>query len=307
MFTLEPAYRDAGGSATWGAWFMNNLIQHPSLAFAFTQAGQENSFGWEAMAAGFTRQLALIAAKARAGEIEVKTLAQAGQWFRSHYSVTPPTAVVALDDWKNENRKTVWYDSRFYRLNLLWQNGTFFIRDLHCFDEKVVSPTHDTALKTTFLACETLPIMDCAVWFASTVGPAGMWPVLVAPDGNYTPMTPHGPPVVTELNTTDLSIRQPLRDGAVFSMVCSETNVSFAGVDAQGRALRWACRLVGGVQQKSAVRAVGSDGVLYYGVQTDYQLRLGSGSCSELNSGDIVINPNASGVLILIPGTTARK
>src|SRR6266850_8013232 len=68
------------------------------------------------------------------------TLEQLGEWFRHKYIVTPPTAVVALDDWKHENRKTVWYDSRFYRLNVLWENGHFFIRDLHCFDPKVVSP-----------------------------------------------------------------------------------------------------------------------------------------------------------------------
>ncbi len=101
--------------------------------------------------------MALFAKQAKAGEIQVMTLAQAGQWFRHHYALTPPTAVVYLNDWKHENRKTVWYDSRFYRLNVLWENGAFFIRDLHCFDEKVVSPTHDKALATTSLAYETLP------------------------------------------------------------------------------------------------------------------------------------------------------
>jgi hypothetical protein len=31
---------------------MNNLINQPSLAFGYTQAGQENSFGWDAMKTG---------------------------------------------------------------------------------------------------------------------------------------------------------------------------------------------------------------------------------------------------------------
>ena len=149
MFTLEPVYPEAGGSADWVAWFMDNLIHQPSLAFGYTQAGQENSFGWEAMKTGLTLQVALLAKQAKAGEIQVETLAQAGQWFRRHYALTPPTAVVYLNDWKHENRKTVWYDSRFYRLNILWENGAFFIRDLHRFDEKLVSITHDTALTTT--------------------------------------------------------------------------------------------------------------------------------------------------------------
>ncbi len=101
------------------------------------------------MKTGLTLQVALLARQAKAGEIQVETLAQAGQWFRRHYSLTPPTSVVSLDDWRHENRKTVWYDSRFYRLNILWENGAFFIRDLHRFDENVVSPTHDQVLTTT--------------------------------------------------------------------------------------------------------------------------------------------------------------
>ena len=83
MFTLEPVYPEAGGSADWVAWFMNNLIHQPSLAFAYTQAGQENSFGWEAMKTGLTRQVALLAAQAKAGEIRVETLAQVGRMVSS--------------------------------------------------------------------------------------------------------------------------------------------------------------------------------------------------------------------------------
>src|ERR1022692_2839321 len=33
IWTLEPVYPQAGGSADWVAWFMDNLIHQPSLAF----------------------------------------------------------------------------------------------------------------------------------------------------------------------------------------------------------------------------------------------------------------------------------
>ena len=108
MCTLEPVYRWSGGSADWVAWFMDNLINQPSLAFGYTQAGQENSFGWDSMKAGLTLQIALLAKQAQAGEIQVKTLVQSGDWFRRNFALTPPTSVVALDDWKPEDRKTVW-------------------------------------------------------------------------------------------------------------------------------------------------------------------------------------------------------
>lgn len=302
MFTLEPVYPAAGGSANWVSWFVTNLIHQPALAFGYAQAGQENSFGWEAMKTGLTMQVAFLAKLAKAGEIKVETLAQAGEWFRQHYSLTPPTAVVALDDWKHENRKTVWYDSRFYRLNVLWQNGTFFIRDLHRFDENVVSPTHATALKTTSLAYETLPVMDGALW--SGTNKAGIWPVLLSTNGETSSMIPDGPPVVEELNPTELSIRQTLRGGGKFSIVCGETNVTFTGVDGLGRPLRWAWDMVGGVPQASAAQIVTSKGINYHYAGTDYQLRLapGGGSCSQLGNGDIRLTPASSGNLVLILG-----
>ncbi len=96
-----------------------------------------------------------------------------------------------------------WTGPTFYRLNVLWENGAFFIRDLHCLDERVVSPTHDTALTATSLAYETLPIMDWAHWSKTGTRPAGMWPLLLSSDGTTSPMKPAGAPVVTELNATE--------------------------------------------------------------------------------------------------------
>jgi hypothetical protein len=304
MFTLEPVYPNAGGSADWVAWFMNSLIHQPSLAFGYTQAGQENSFGWDAMKTGLTLQVALLAKEAAAGEIRVMTLAQAGRWFHDHYSLTPPTAVVCLDDWKHQDRKSVWYDSRFYRLNFLWENGVFFIRDLHCFDENMVSANHDTALTARALTCDTLPVMDGCLW--SGKESAGIRPVLISPDDKTSPLTPDGPPVVKELNHTDLSIQQPLRGGGTLSIVCRETNVTFSGVDGQGQPLRWAWDLVGGAQQTSAVQTVSSNSIAYQYAGVDYQLRLssGAGSCQRLSNSDIRLSPNSSGKLVLLLNVT---
>jgi hypothetical protein len=301
MFTLESVYPQAGGSAEWVASFMDNLIRQPSLAFAFTQAGQENSFGWPAMKTGLTLQMALIAKEAKAGEIRVETLAEAGEWFRKHYSVTPPTSVVALDDWRHENRKSVWYDSRFYRLNVLWEGDGFVIRDLHLFDEKLASVTHDTPLKTRYLAYETLPVMDGALW--SGAERAGIKPVKLSPDGGKAPLTPDGSPTVQEVNRTDLSVAQPLRGGGSFTMVCRESGVSFSGVDDQGRPLHWALDLIGGAQQKAVVQKIGPDGVQYHVEGVDYRLRIApGGSCQELSDGSIQITADGSGNLVFILG-----
>jgi hypothetical protein len=320
VVTLEPVYGDAGGSADWVKWFMDNLIHQPCLAFGYTQAGQENSFGWGSIQKGLTMQVALFAQQARAGEIQVETLAQSGQWFRHHYPLTPPTSVVCLSDSKHGDRKTVWYDSRFYRINFLWEKGTFFIRDLHRFDEKVASPIHDTVLTATSLTFETLPVMDGARW--SGTEPAGIWPVVLAPGARdpmaleappvieKSPMAPDGPPVVKELNPTDLSIEQPLHGGGTFSIVCRETNVTFTGVDGQGKPLSWVFDMVGGAQQKSTLREVTPNGVAYRSAGVNYEFRLSpdaemaldAGSCKQLDNGAIRLTPNSSGKLVLILG-----
>lgn len=300
MFTLEPVYAKAGGSRIWTAWFMSNLIHQPSLAFAYTQAGQENSFGWEAMKTGLTQQVALLTEEAKAGEVQIKTLAQAGEWFHRHYSLTPATAVVALDDWKGQNRKSVWYDSRFYRINFLWEEGAFFIRDLHCFDERVISVTHDTALATKSLAYGTLPVMEGSLW--SGPDKAGIWPVVLSPDGSKSPMAPEGPPVVKEAGPLKLRISQPLIGGGTFYIICGETNVACSALDRQGQPRRWAWEMVGGTKQKAAVRSVTTGEIVYRSAGLDYQLRFapGAGSCRQLDSGAIRLMPNSSGKLVLI-------
>lgn len=297
--TLEPIYRNAGLSTNWVAWFMDSLIREPSLAFAYTQAGQENSFGWSRMKTGLTHQFRLFAELEKAGKIRVETLEQSGEWFRKQFRITPPTSMVALNDWQKEGRKTVWYNSRFYRLNILWQNDGFFIRDLHCFDQNMVSPTHNTVLTNTVLAYETLPVMDWAFWHKKAEH-VGMWPVLLSLDGTITPMAPDGPPEVKELSSKELSIRQSLGGGGTFTIVCSESKLTCVAVNGQGQPLRWAWNLVGGLGQESVVQTVTLQGINYQFKGTDYQLRLlpNSGSCQKSSNGDIQIISNNSGKLV---------
>ncbi|HEY1787269.1 MAG TPA: hypothetical protein VGJ73_03895 [Verrucomicrobiae bacterium] len=298
MHTLEPVYQNGGGgSPDWVSWFFDNLIHQPAITFAYTQAGQENSFGWEAMKSGLTQQVDLLSKLSRTGEVKVETLEQCGRWFHSRYPLTPPSAVVALDDWKHENRKSVWYDSRFYRLNVLWQDGKFFIRDLHCFDEKMISPTHDTALVTKSLAYETLPIMDCAVWSGNS--PEGMWPVLLADDNTNSPLVPQGEPVVTELNATELSIRQPLTDGGAFSVICREKTLICVGVDGTGKPLPWAWNLAASPEQSSVVQNVNSKIIAYRFNNLQYRLRIAEGSGRQSGDGGLQLQPGNSGKMVL--------
>jgi hypothetical protein len=87
-------------------------------------------------------------------------------------------------------------------------------------------------------------------------------------------------------------------------MVCSETNITFTGLDGQGQPLRWVWDLVGGVEQKNVVQAVTSNGIAYHCTGADYQLRLApnAGNCEQLTNGAVRLSPNRSGKLVLMLG-----
>ncbi|MEO6963956.1 MAG: hypothetical protein ABIY90_18450, partial [Puia sp.] len=140
VVTLEPVYRFGGGDSTWVHWYFKEFIEGKCMAYAYTQAGQENSFTWAGMQKGFEIQMPLIAQLRDERKIQVETLAESGQWFRDHYKTTPPTSVTVNEDLEGSDRKTVWFNSRFYRINLLWENGRLRFRDVHLFNENFPSP-----------------------------------------------------------------------------------------------------------------------------------------------------------------------
>ncbi len=164
VITLEPVYRDGGGDSAWVDWYFKQFVDGASLNFAYAQAGQENSFTWDAMARGFEIQMPLIARLRDEKRLQVETLAASGTWFKSRYKLTPPTAVTVTEDIKGSDRKTVWFDSRFYRINLIWENGALRIRDIHLFDEKVPSVYETQAATSNECSFFTLPFVDGYVW-----------------------------------------------------------------------------------------------------------------------------------------------
>ncbi|WP_461451591.1 hypothetical protein [Mucilaginibacter sp.] len=164
VVTLEPVYKFGGGDSTWVNWFFKQFVEGEPTAFAYTQAGQENSFTWDAMAKGFEIQMPLIAKLRDENKIRVETLAASGKWFKDHYKLTPATSVTINNDIDTSSKKTVWFDSRFYRANLLWQNGTLEFRDIHLFNESFPSEYETKKATTNECSFFTLPIVDGYVW-----------------------------------------------------------------------------------------------------------------------------------------------
>ena len=135
VVTLEPVYNFGGGDANWVKWFFTAFANGADLGFNYTQAGQENSFTWSAMEKGFEIQMPLIARLRDEHKIKVETLAASGAWFKQQYKVTPVTSFTVTRDLDGSDCKTIWFDSRFYRTNILWEKGTLRIRDIHLFSQ----------------------------------------------------------------------------------------------------------------------------------------------------------------------------
>ena len=158
--TLEPVYPLGGGSREWVEWYFREIFNGKSLSHAYAQMGQENSFGWEEIQKGLPMQFEILDRETKAGRVELTTLGEAGEWFASSFDETPPAAMCVDSDPFEEGYRTVWYNCKNYRMNVLYRDGIAWIRDFQLFDggfhEKYLDRPEDLANCAFF----NLPVMD---------------------------------------------------------------------------------------------------------------------------------------------------
>lgn len=164
VISLEPVYEKGGGNESWCRWYFDWFVRTPAVNYAYVQVGQENSFTWERMARGYKIQMKILDELVRKKKIVLQTLSETGRWFKENYRVTPPAAVVVLRDHSEKNLKTVWFNSRFYRANLLWEDNKLRFRDIHIFDERMASDYLDKPGTSTRCFFFTLPFVDGFFW-----------------------------------------------------------------------------------------------------------------------------------------------
>ncbi len=227
VISLEPVYPQSGGDRNWVAYFLESIVNQPSLAFNYAQAGQENSFTWDAMKDGLHMQFPMLDSLAKAKKIRIETLGNSGRWFKEHFPVTPATAVTTLSDVRGEGRKTVWFNSRYYRANLLWEDGGLFrFRDIHLFDERVESSYLKTAGTGNQFFFYALPIVDGFRW-STPVARAGLYLVKRNVDGTTADVRLDDP-VVTETGPGVLDIRCTDTEGNAFALTFQEDRFTVA-------------------------------------------------------------------------------
>ncbi len=164
VVTLEPVYTGhtgGGGVPKWVDWYLSETFAGRGLSLAYTQMGQENSFGWENMKNGLIYQYAEAEKLREAGKVEVLTLGETGRRFRESYENTPPVTLTALSDWAGSGHKSVWYACRDYRANIMVTGNKLRFRDIYLFgrsDEIYLDHVCESELQTF----ETAPVMDGA-------------------------------------------------------------------------------------------------------------------------------------------------
>lgn len=169
VVTLEPVYGNAGGNDDWCDWFFEKMIYDPAMTLTYFQAGQENMFTWPRMRHGLEYQFPMMARLAEKGDLNLQTLAETGADFLAAHKLTPPSALSALDDFEGKGQKTVWFNSRNYRLNLMWEKDRMFVRDIHLFDENQESLYLKEPCQTDYCMYWTLPVVEGNVWSNDSV------------------------------------------------------------------------------------------------------------------------------------------
>ncbi len=162
VITLEPVYLKAGGGGdpAWVDWYLRENFSGECLSFGYAQAGQENSFGWQAMEAGLRYQFAAFARLQSEGKITVEPLGVTGQWYKKTYPVTPASMITAHSAYDGKDKKSFWYCSRYYRVNWFIDGDTLRIRDLHIFRENCEDPYANAICNGNDACYESLPVLD---------------------------------------------------------------------------------------------------------------------------------------------------
>lgn len=161
---LEPYIKETGGNPTWVDWFMKECFGNPLLSFGYAQVGQENSFGWPGMQGGIEYQFKKVYEMQKEGLVDVEKLAESGRWYKNKYEKSAPSVYSATSDWKGMGRKSVWFQTAYYRANIFVDKNRVWIRDIYRFCEDYPEKHLKTPCPTPGIKFGNLPVVDGYLW-----------------------------------------------------------------------------------------------------------------------------------------------
>ena len=158
--TMEPVWY-GGHTPSIVDWYFRVYTEPKGLLnLSYMQTGQENAFGWPMISKGLPMQCAKIAAEAAAGRVVVEKMGDTARAFKAAHRENCPQTQIALEDWTGAGRKSVWYNSRFYRANLVMDGARLCFRDIHKMDDDFEEPFLDKVCTGWQALYYTPPIVD---------------------------------------------------------------------------------------------------------------------------------------------------
>jgi hypothetical protein len=122
-------------------WFFRVYTEPKGLMnLSYMQTGQENSFTWKLISRGLPMQCERIQKEVAAGRIILEKMCDTACAFKAAHKENCPQTQIALEDWSGAGRKSVWYNSRFYRANLFLNEGKLHFRDIHKMADEFEEP-----------------------------------------------------------------------------------------------------------------------------------------------------------------------
>ncbi len=166
--TMEPSWGPGRDSAIMD-WYFKTYYINPCLTQAEATTGQENSFGWGNIQAGYRMQCEKLKVMQQAGQVVIQKLGDTGADMMAAAKFTPATALVATEDWAHEVGdprycRSIWYSCMNYRANLFACGDKVFFRDMQKFDDRYTERYMTTPCEAWDARFDNLPLVDARLW-----------------------------------------------------------------------------------------------------------------------------------------------
>lgn len=162
--TMEPFWY-LGSHSDSVDWFLKTTLDNENLGISYLHIGQENSMlgqlDDEKMTIALEMQIKKLLMR---NDVKVMKMSDTGEFFAEKYKFTPPSCLVAYDDWTGEDLKSVYYNCKNYVCNLFWRDNKLYIRELFDFKENFHERYYDKKCETWDAVYENLPVVDTQKW-----------------------------------------------------------------------------------------------------------------------------------------------
>ncbi len=279
--TMEPIYPKCGGNPNWVNWFLDETFNSHAQPYGYVQAGQENAFGWAAMDKSLPMQWDIIKKRLDQGKIEIMHLSETGEWFQNTFDLTPAVSSCAVSDWNKIDecdRKSAWYNTRFYRVNVYKENNRVWIRDIHIFDQNYKERYLTDVCQSADCVYDNLPVVDGYRWCGHNIR-SGLY-VALKNDGKWTEA--QGTDVDISRQADKLSVIWTTHDSKQINYDCFEKSLQIScdnHSDENSDTNDWAMILKWGANDVP-IRKVEGDYILFNYNQYEYKAKLSCGHFS---------------------------